>query len=309
VIPYEDGFEIELRCQGPGPPPIPRSTFAQVMSTRAFTGLQVTLRYADGREELDDLDRPDRAEPITVLALGRRGSSDDTRWLWVMPVPPPGEVRLTVEWPTYDVEDVSASFDGATIRPQGNTSSVASSRRSGAREGSQLLESMGDLRPARCGRRWRTTRVLRDPRRHRDDASRFGTGNDDGVDCGATAGAVAEFACAASERHWQFLTDVAGLEQPVHCGVVALTSRDRLDEDNGRNQRWPRSVSDTRADCGDCILVAIGEEAHSPGVEDEHPQLALDDPAFPPRTRWASRSARATDAGEGSPTSSTSSDR
>lgn len=142
-----------------------------------------------------------------------------------------------------------------------------------------------------------------------DDASRLGTGNDDGVDCGATAGAVAEFACAASKRHRQFLADVAGLEQPVHCGVIALTSRDRLDKDDGRNQRWPRSVSDKRADGGDCIPVPLGEETHSAGVEEEHPQLALDDPAFPPRKRWASRSARATDADEGSPTSSTSSDR
>lgn len=34
-----------------------------------------------------------------------------------------------------------------------------------------------------------------------DEASRLGTGNDGSVDCGATAGAVAEFACAASEGH------------------------------------------------------------------------------------------------------------
>ena len=122
VIPYEDGFEIELRRQGLGPPPSPRSTFAQVVSKRAFSGLQVTVRYADGREELlDDLDRPDRVGPITVSAFGRRGSSDDTLWLWVMPLPPPGEVQLTVEWPVYDIEPVSISLDGATIRPQSKT--------------------------------------------------------------------------------------------------------------------------------------------------------------------------------------------
>jgi hypothetical protein len=122
VIPYEDGFEIELRRQGLGPPPTPRSTFAHVVSKRAFSGLQVTVRYADGREErLDDLDRPDRVGPITVSAFGRRGSSDDTLWLWVMPLPPPGEVQLTVEWPVYDIEPVSISLDGATIRPQSKT--------------------------------------------------------------------------------------------------------------------------------------------------------------------------------------------
>ena len=118
VIPYHDGFEIELRRHGLGPPTTPDSTAPRRRPNRQFAGLQVSLRYADGREELlDDVERDDREGSITVVTFGRRGSGDDTLWLWVMPLPPPGEVRLTVEWRNFGVEPVSVSFDGATIRP------------------------------------------------------------------------------------------------------------------------------------------------------------------------------------------------
>jgi hypothetical protein len=119
VIPYHDGFEIEIGRHGLGPPTTPGSTAApRRRPHRQFAGLQVNLRYADGREELlDDVERDDREGPITVVTFGRRGSGDDTLWLWVMPLPPPGEVQLTVEWPNFGIEPVSVWFDGATIRP------------------------------------------------------------------------------------------------------------------------------------------------------------------------------------------------
>jgi len=118
VIPYHDGFEIELRRHSLGPPTTPDSTAPRRRPNHQFAGLEVSLRYADGREELlDDVERDDREGSITVVTFGRRGSGDDTLWLWVMPLPPPGEVRLTVEWRNFGVEPVSVSFDGATIRP------------------------------------------------------------------------------------------------------------------------------------------------------------------------------------------------
>jgi hypothetical protein len=119
VIPYKDGFEIELGRHGLGPPPTPGSTAPRRRPNRQFSGLQVTLRYADGREELlDDVERDDREGLITVTTFGRPGYGDDTLWLWVMPLPPPGEVRLSIEWTTYGIEPVSVSFDGTTIRPE-----------------------------------------------------------------------------------------------------------------------------------------------------------------------------------------------
>lgn len=53
-----------------------------------------------------------------MVVFGPRGSGDATLWLWIMPLPPPGEVRLTVEWRKFGIEPVTVSFDGATIRPR-----------------------------------------------------------------------------------------------------------------------------------------------------------------------------------------------
>lgn len=122
VIPYKDGFEVELRRRGIGPPPTPEWRGPGGRRHNPFSGLEVTLRYADGREEaLDDVDRDERDGPVTVSTFGRRGFGDDTLWVWVMPLPSSGDVRLSVTWPTYGIEPVSVSFDGATIRPVEDT--------------------------------------------------------------------------------------------------------------------------------------------------------------------------------------------
>lgn len=122
VIPYKDGFEIELRRRGIGPSPTPEWRGPGGRRENPFHGLQISLRYADGREELlDDVDGDDREGPVTVTTFGRRGFGDDTLWLWVMPLPPPGEVRLSVEWTTYGIGPVSVSLDGATIRSAEDT--------------------------------------------------------------------------------------------------------------------------------------------------------------------------------------------
>ena len=116
VIPYHDGFEIEFRRNGLVPLPALDAAARRRPNWR-FVGLRIRLSFADGREELlDDVQRPDREGPITLSAFGRRESGDDTLWLWVMPLPPPGEVRMTIEWPTYGIDPVSVSFDGADIR-------------------------------------------------------------------------------------------------------------------------------------------------------------------------------------------------
>lgn len=118
VIPYKDGFEVELRRRGLGTP-MPRRPRPGRRRPTSFAGLQVRLHYADGREEfLDDVERLDREGPVTITTFTRGAPGSDILWLWVMPLPPPGEVRMTVEWPTQGIEPVTVTLDGATIRPQ-----------------------------------------------------------------------------------------------------------------------------------------------------------------------------------------------
>ena len=117
------------------------------------------------------------------------------------------------------------------------------------------------------------------------DATRFRNGNDDGVHCRTALGKVAQLARATSKGGGQVLPDIASLEQTIHCCVIALATRGRLGEDHGRNQWWPGASSNQCADGGDGILVSLGKEAHSPGVQDEHRQLALGASAFVPCKR------------------------
>lgn len=83
------------------------------------------------------------------------------------------------------------------------------------------------------------------------DATRFGTGHHDGIDGRAALGQVSQLAGAAGESCRQILTDVAGLEKPVYRRVMALTTRDRLDEDGGGNERRPLPVAHEGTDGGD----------------------------------------------------------
>ena len=142
-----------------------------------------------------------------------------------------------------------------------------------------------------------------------NDAAWFSTGDDNGVHGGSGAREMPELACATSEALWEFLPDVAGLEQSVRRRVIVLTPGDRLGEHDGGNEGWPLAVADQCADRGNRVLASFREEADPARVQNEHFQLALGASASAVRRRAASRSARAEAALEGSPTSSMSSDR
>lgn len=141
-----------------------------------------------------------------------------------------------------------------------------------------------------------------------NDAVWFSTGDDNGVHGRAAARKMPELACATSEARRQFLPDVARLEQSVRRRVITLAPGERLGEYDGGNERWPLAVADQYLDGGNCVLGTFREEADPARVQDEHFQLALGASASAVRRRAASRSARATAALEGSPTSSMSSD-
>ena len=111
VIPYPDGFEIELVAQGLL---IEDAEMPWGRSSRGFwhfRGFRLTVGFADGRSHLvDDITSETRAGPVTVSPFRRDDSSPETLWLWVTPTPSDGPVRLVVTWPLRDIEQATVEF-------------------------------------------------------------------------------------------------------------------------------------------------------------------------------------------------------
>ncbi len=111
VIPYPDGFEIELVAQGLL---IEDAEIPRGRSSRGFwhfEGLQLTVGFADGRSHrVDDLTSETREGPVTVSPFRRDDARPETLWLWVMPTPSDGPVRLVVTWPLRGIEQATVEF-------------------------------------------------------------------------------------------------------------------------------------------------------------------------------------------------------
>ena len=114
VIPYPDGFEIELVAQGLL---IEDAEMPWGRSSRGFwhfEGFQLTVGFADGRSHrVDDLTSETREGPVTVSPFRRDDSSPKTLWLWVMPTPSDGPVRLVATWPLRGIEQATVEFHAA----------------------------------------------------------------------------------------------------------------------------------------------------------------------------------------------------
>ena len=115
VIPFPDGFEIELVAQGLL---IEDAEMPRGRSSRGFwhfQGLRLTVGFADGRSgRVDDLTSDGHEGPVTVSPFRRYDSSRETLWLWVTPPLPDGPVRLTATWPSRDIEQATVEFQVAS---------------------------------------------------------------------------------------------------------------------------------------------------------------------------------------------------
>jgi hypothetical protein len=128
VIPYPDGFEVELRRSGGMPAPaLPAGTILPQPRLRdpwerpdKFVGLQVSVTFANGLHVLrDDLGGPDQqGTPALVASRFWREETDaDTLWLWVAPLPPEGVITLGASWFACGIESAAVELDGGMIRP------------------------------------------------------------------------------------------------------------------------------------------------------------------------------------------------
>jgi len=128
VIPYPDGFEIELRRSGAMPPPVvPAGTILRQPRRHdpwerpdRFVGLQVSMTFANGLHMLrDDLAGGDQQEnfALVVSRFWRKETDADTLWLWAAPLPPEGLVTVGVSWPSCGIESAAVEFEGGIVRP------------------------------------------------------------------------------------------------------------------------------------------------------------------------------------------------
>lgn len=128
IVPYADGFEIELRRTGgmlPVPlpagivPPRPRQHDPRERPDK-FIGLQISVTFANGMHVLrNDLAGGDQQGnfDFVVSRFWRRESDADTLWLWVAPLLPEGEVALGVSWIACGIESAAVEFEGGLVRP------------------------------------------------------------------------------------------------------------------------------------------------------------------------------------------------
>ena len=111
VIAYPNGFEIELHASGLL---IEDAEMPWSRSSRGFCrfrGLQLTVSFADGRSQhIDDLTSEDEEGPLTFSPFRRDDSGSETLWLWVMPLPSDGPVRLVATWPLRGIQQAAVEF-------------------------------------------------------------------------------------------------------------------------------------------------------------------------------------------------------
>jgi hypothetical protein len=121
VIPYPKGFEIELRAEGLLIQGVELPWGRSSRGFWHFRGLQLTVSFADGRSQhLEDLTSGDQEGRVTVSPFRRDDSEFETFWLWVMPSPSDGHVRLGATWSLRDIEQAAVEFDVAS-RSTGET--------------------------------------------------------------------------------------------------------------------------------------------------------------------------------------------
>lgn len=115
VIAYPDGFEIELRAEGLL---LQDAEMPWGRSSRGFwhfEGLQLAVSFADGRSQhIEDLTSGDQEGPVTVSPFRRDDSGLETLWLWVMPLPVDGPVRLVATWTLHDIRQAAVEFEVAS---------------------------------------------------------------------------------------------------------------------------------------------------------------------------------------------------
>jgi hypothetical protein len=119
VLPYGDGFEIELKAQRLQTHQHEAVERRSHRGFERFAGLQLSVSFSDGRVgRIEDLTSTDEEGPVTLSAFRRKGSDPDILWVWVMPLPPAGAVRVEARWMRFGIEGEHVEFETPFAPPE-----------------------------------------------------------------------------------------------------------------------------------------------------------------------------------------------
>jgi hypothetical protein len=117
ILAYTTGFEVFVtRLILPGAPGLdagpPSGTPREIGLQRGF---QISLQLADGSTVTDQRPHGDAAPTGPILTQRGGGTSHYrlTRWAW--PLPPPGPVEFSCQWPMFGIDETRASIDAQLI--------------------------------------------------------------------------------------------------------------------------------------------------------------------------------------------------
>ena len=122
VLRYEDGFEIHLRLEGEALPSEMNEIRDDVRSKLApnqvgridiFDGLQLEVLFLDGRVAgtLKVSMYNDGRGNVIANRFWRPPNDPRDLWLWISPLPSPGQVQVNAIWPRYGITNTSVSFN------------------------------------------------------------------------------------------------------------------------------------------------------------------------------------------------------
>jgi hypothetical protein len=124
MLAYPTGVEVEVEAYARGPYPPGAAPADGTSESFGRESLRFRLRFADGRELIQDDDSGLRGGqgPMLTVSGGEHSSggpdnSEHARVrLWIWPLPPGGTVTLACSWPSRGLADATIALDGDAMR-------------------------------------------------------------------------------------------------------------------------------------------------------------------------------------------------
>ena len=136
-VAYSNGFSLGLAVRSKDEIPPEKMGFGPHREGAEDAGLQVTIRFSDGRDtrggalgpnrELMDYfkewsEGKDPPQPVGPIIGQQGGGGGGHRWVFhyfVWPLPPDGPVTITCKWPGRGLQTAGRELNGTAIRAAG----------------------------------------------------------------------------------------------------------------------------------------------------------------------------------------------